>query len=67
MINYDYIEKEIIEQHNSNWPRIPDHPYKILILGAQDLEKGMYYLIWKKNKMVIIKVLLIKFICILKI
>ena len=45
MINYDYIEKEIIEQHNSNWPRIPDHPYKILILGAQDLEKGMYYLI----------------------
>ena len=33
MINYDYIKKEIIEQHNSNWPRIPDHPYKILIIG----------------------------------
>ena len=41
MINYDYIKKEIIEQHNSNWPHIPDHPQ----LGAQYLEKEMCYLI----------------------
>ena len=21
-------------QHNSNWPYIPDHPYRILIIGG---------------------------------
>ena len=23
-----------IKQHNSNWPYIPDHPYRILIVGG---------------------------------
>ena len=31
MKNYD----ELVEiNHNSNWPYIPDHPYRILIVGG---------------------------------
>ena len=32
MINYNYNTKENIEQHNTNWSQIPDHPYRILII-----------------------------------
>ena len=32
MINYDYFTKENIEQYNTNWSQIPDHPYRILII-----------------------------------
>ena len=28
------IRKENIEEHNPNWPQIPDHPYRILITGG---------------------------------
>ena len=34
MINFDdYTNENIIEQ-NSKWPYIPDHPYRILIVGG---------------------------------
>ena len=34
MINFDdHINENIIE-HNSKWPYIPDHPYRILIIGG---------------------------------
>ena len=34
MINFDdYTNKNIIE-HDSKWPYIPDHPYRILIIGG---------------------------------
>ena len=33
MFNFDYITKEDMKQHNPNWPEIPDHPYRILIVG----------------------------------
>ena len=33
MFNFDYITKEDIKQHNLNWPEIPDHPYRIPIVG----------------------------------
>ena len=33
MINFDKFVKENIKEHNSNWPQIPDHPYRILIIG----------------------------------
>ena len=34
MINFDeYINKNKKER-NPNWPYIPDHPYKILIIGG---------------------------------
>ena len=34
MFNFDYITKEDIKEHNPNWPEIPDHPYRILIVGG---------------------------------
>ena len=34
MINFDdYVNENKIE-HNKNWPNIPDHPYRILIVGG---------------------------------
>ena len=34
MINFDgYVFENKIE-HNKNWPYIPDHPYKLLIIGG---------------------------------
>ena len=39
MINFnDYTNENIIE-HNSKWPYIPDHPYRILIIGGSRSEK----------------------------
>ena len=34
MFNFDYITKGDIKEHNPNWPEIPDHPYRILIVGG---------------------------------
>ena len=34
MFNFDYITKENTKEHNSNWPEIPDHPDRILIIGG---------------------------------
>ena len=39
MVNFDYITKEYIKKHNPNWPNIPDHPYKILIMGGSGCGK----------------------------
>ena len=36
MINFDDATKENIKEPNSNWPQIPDHPYRILIIGGSD-------------------------------
>ena len=33
MINFDDYTNKKIEQ-NSKWPYIPDHPYRILIVGC---------------------------------
>ena len=32
MINFDDHVNESITEHNKNWPHIPDHPYRILII-----------------------------------
>ena len=32
MINVDDITKVNIKEHNPNWPKIPDHPYRILMI-----------------------------------
>ena len=32
MLNLDFVTKEDIEEHNSNWPEISGHPYRILIV-----------------------------------
>ena len=34
MFNSDYITKEGIKEHNPNWPKIPYHPYRIIIIGG---------------------------------
>ena len=34
MFNFDYISKEGIIEHNPKRPKIPDHPYRILIIGG---------------------------------
>ena len=33
MINFDNVTKNM-KAHNPNWPQIPDHPYRILIIGG---------------------------------
>ena len=42
MINLDDYANEK-RKHNPNWPYIPDHPYRILIVGGQDLERQVHY------------------------
>ena len=34
MINFDEYTNENKTEHNSKWPYIPDHPYRILIVGG---------------------------------
>ena len=34
MINFDDYVNENKTRHNKNWPYIPDHPYRILIIGG---------------------------------
>ena len=33
MINFDEYTNENKRKHNLNWPYVPDHPYRILIIG----------------------------------
>ena len=32
MINFDNLIEENIKENKPNWPEIPDHPYRILII-----------------------------------
>ena len=34
MINFDDYVNESKTEHNKNWPYVPDHPYRILIIGG---------------------------------
>ena len=34
MINFHEYTNENIIEHNLKWPYIPDHPYRILIMGG---------------------------------
>ena len=34
MIKFDDYTNENKRKHNPNWPYIPDHPYRILIIGG---------------------------------
>ena len=34
MINLDSIVNDKNEKHNGKWPYIPDHPYRILVIGG---------------------------------
>ena len=39
MINFDECTNENKINHNPNWPYIPDHPYRILIVGGSESGK----------------------------
>ena len=39
MINFDYYTNANKIEHNSRWPHIPDHPYRILIVGGSGSRK----------------------------
>ena len=39
MFNFNDIENEIIVKDNLKWPYIPDHPYRMLIIGGSGSEK----------------------------
>ena len=61
MINLDSITIENNKEHNEKWPYIPDHPYRILIIGGSRPRKTniLFSLIKEKINMM----LLSKFIC----
>ena len=60
MFNFDYVTKKDIKEHNWNWPEIPEHPQRILIIGGSGSGKTNALL----N---LINQILIKFIFMLKI
>ena len=39
MINFDEYTNENRIKHNPKWPYIPDHPYRILIIGGSGSRK----------------------------
>ena len=39
-LKFDDTKKENIKEHNPNWPRIPDHLYRILIIGCSGSGKS---------------------------
>ena len=39
MLNLDNITNESDKIHNEKWPYIPDHPYRILIIGGSGSRK----------------------------
>ena len=40
MINFDDDTKENIKEHNSNWPEISNHQYRILLIGSSKSKKA---------------------------
>ena len=44
MINFDECTNENRIKHNPNWPYIPDHPYRILIIGGSGYGKTNAFL-----------------------
>ena len=45
MINFDDYVNENRTEHNKNWPYIPDHPCRLLIIGGSGSEKTNTYVI----------------------
>ena len=49
MINFDNYTNENKTEHNLKWPYIPDHPYRILIVGGTGSRKTNALLNLKYN------------------
>ena len=58
MIKFDEYTNKNKKEHNFNWPYIPDHPYRILILGSSGRRKTNALLNLKNNQQVIDKIYL---------
>ena len=58
MINFDNYVNENKAKHNEKWPYIPDHPYRILIIGGSGSGETSALLNLINEKMI-----LTKFIC----
>ena len=58
MINFDEFTNENKKEHNLNWPYIPDHPYRILIIGGSGTAKTNALLNLINNQQVIDKIYL---------
>ena len=63
MFNLDDNTNENKKEHNKKWPFLPDHPYRMLIIGCSGSGKTNSLLNLIKDK----KMTLIKFICMQKI
>ena len=50
MINFDDYVNENKTEHNKNWPYIPDHPYRILIVGGSGSGKTNVLLNFIENQ-----------------
>ena len=55
MINFDNYVNENKTKNNKNWPYIPDHPYRILIIGGLGSGKTNLLLNLKKINQTLIK------------
>ena len=62
MINLDNIVNNNNEMHNKKWPYIPDHPYRISIIGGSGSGKTNRLIHLEMNKKI-----LTKFTCMQKI
>ena len=40
MFNFYHITKEDTKEHNPNWPEIPNHPHRIIIVGVSGSGKN---------------------------
>ena len=58
MINFDNYVNENKTKHNKNWPYIPDHPYRILIIGGSGSGKTILLLHLIENQLEIDKICL---------
>ena len=58
MINFDNYTNENKTEHNLKWPYIPDHPYRILILGDSGAGKTNALLNLINNQLDIDKIFL---------
>ena len=58
MISFDDYVNENKTVHNKNWPYIPDHPYRILIIGSSGSGKANVLLNLIENQPDIYKIYL---------